>query len=203
MWFLTSLILAQNAGIKPLDLLFQDLECGPMCDAIEEVTQGHEDHRFSHVAIAIDAKFVIEAIGKEVAIEKMSTFLNRSVDNNKKPKVAIGKISSLDGIDRKNILTMALNKLGIPYDGLFQLGEDKLYCSELVYYSFKKEKPLFDLNKMTFKIRGDNAFYPVWVNYFKKLKSVIPEGEPGINPGSISRSELVEMSYPFGIISKN
>ena len=33
------------------DLLFQDMDCGPMCDAIEAVTQGAEGAKFSHIGI--------------------------------------------------------------------------------------------------------------------------------------------------------
>ena len=31
------------------DLLFQDLDCGPFCDAIEKVTEGYRGAQLSHV----------------------------------------------------------------------------------------------------------------------------------------------------------
>ncbi|MHC4724324.1 MAG: hypothetical protein ACYS9V_08765 [Planctomycetota bacterium] len=36
---------------KEGDLLFQDLDCGPLCDAIEKVTTGYQGSNFSHVGI--------------------------------------------------------------------------------------------------------------------------------------------------------
>jgi len=43
----------QNHGfvLQPGDLLFQDLDCGPLCDAIEKVTTGYQGANFSHVGI--------------------------------------------------------------------------------------------------------------------------------------------------------
>ena len=35
------------------DLLFQDCDCGAMCDAIESVTFGRNNARFSHIAIVV------------------------------------------------------------------------------------------------------------------------------------------------------
>ena len=201
-YLVATLLFADRGKIESADLLFQDLDCGPMCDAIEEVTQGHNGHHFSHVAIALDAKNAVEAIGKEVSIVKIADFLQRTLDKNQKPKVAVGKIPFLSKEDRQRILKYTLGKLKTPYDDVFSLGEEKLYCSELVYFAYQKDKPLFTLNKMTFKKPGENNFYPVWVNYFKNLKVIIPEGELGINPGSISRDRQVIMTYPFGEISR-
>lgn len=181
------------------DLLFQDLNCGPMCDAIAEVTEGHDGHRFSHVAIALDEKQAIEAIGKEVSVVRISDFLKRSKDQSDRPKVAVGKLD-LSKNEREKILRSAVEKLLTPYDIYFDLGNDKLYCSELVYFTYEKgvpEKPIFKLNKMTFKKKNQDVFFPVWEKYFAKLNTPIPEGDLGINPGAISRSEFVKMTYPF------
>ena len=77
------------------DLLFQDLDGSPLCDAIEAVTQGVEGARFSHVGIvtlgADGAPAVIEAYEK-VTITPLATFLARSRDEKGRPKVVVGRL---------------------------------------------------------------------------------------------------------------
>ena len=38
--------------IKTGDLLFQNLDCGSLCDAIETVTEGYNAQKFSHIGLA-------------------------------------------------------------------------------------------------------------------------------------------------------
>ena len=83
-----------------------------------------------------------------------------------------------------------------PYDNEFLLENGKLYCSELLYQSFKeanKQNDFFSLEPMTFKDPSTKAYFPAWVNYFKQLKTDIPEGKHGINPGLISRSDKIRI----------
>ena len=86
--------------------------------------------------------------------------------------------------------------LGKPYDYAFLLNNDQYYCSELLYESFKVAnhgKPVFELEPMTFVDPKTKTYYPVWVDYYHALHIRIPEGKPGLNPGSISRSEKLEL----------
>ena len=36
-----------------------------------------------------------------------------------------------------------------------------------------------------------------WVEYYKELNHEIPEGELGLNPGGMSRSEGIDIIYMF------
>ena len=66
--------------IQEGDLLFQDLDCGPLCDAIEAVTVGAKGNKYSHCALAIrknDSIKVIEAIGSAVTVTDLNAFLGR------------------------------------------------------------------------------------------------------------------------------
>ena len=36
------------------DILFQDLDSSPLCDAIEKVTPGYNDYNFSHIGIVVE-----------------------------------------------------------------------------------------------------------------------------------------------------
>ena len=44
-----------------------------------------------------------------------------------------------------------------------------------------------------FKDPQTDAFFPAWVEYYEELGQKIPEGELGLNPGSISRSDKIEI----------
>jgi hypothetical protein len=50
---------------------------------------------------------------------------------------------------------------------------------------------------MTFNDPDTKAIFPVWADYFKKLSIAVPEGKPGLNPGSISRSDKIDIVYRY------
>ena len=81
------------------------------------------------------------------------------------------------------------------------MDNNSYYCSELIYLSFKAantNKDLFVLNPMTFKSPGSDHYFPVWKKYFDDLGVDVPEGMPGINPGGISRSEIIDIVHVYG-----
>ena len=60
----------ENFILHEGDLLFQDLDSSPLCDAIEKVTTGINNQDFSHVGICmiIDSDFyILEAFNFEVS----------------------------------------------------------------------------------------------------------------------------------------
>ena len=40
--------------LKKGDILFQDLDSSPLCDAIELVTKGYDNRNFSHIGIVVE-----------------------------------------------------------------------------------------------------------------------------------------------------
>lgn len=93
-------------------------------------------------------------------------------------------------------ITFALKQLDKPYDDEFLYNNGKYYCSELLYDAFafaNMGKPFFELQPMTFKQPQASTYFPVWIEYYKKLNIEIPEGKPGINPGGISRSAKIDI----------
>jgi len=190
---------------KPGDLLFQDLDGGPLCDAIEAVTEGVRGAKFSHVGIAARANdgqgIVIEAGGGGVKTTPLEQFLARSRDAKGRPKVLVGRLRP----ELAHLIPRALEEaaalLGKPYDKVFAVGNDSYYCSELVYEAFRRAnggRPAFELAPMTFKDPATGATMPTWVEYYRKLNAPIPEGQPGINPGGISRSPLLRIVHAYG-----
>lgn len=182
---------AQYPELKEGDLVFQDLDCGPLCDAIEAVTEGYNGRDFSHVAIIIKHKkrlVGIEAIGNQVNIISIDSLMSRCPMKN---KFLVMRLQNEYAHLQTKISKEALKFIGKKYDDRFIMNNDSLYCSELVYEVYNranKNDEIFHLQSMTYKIPGSKEFFPVWIEYYKNLGSSIPEGLPGINPGLISRS---------------
>lgn len=191
-------IAAQNQyNIQPGDILFQDLDCGAACDAIEAVTEGVNGMDFSHCGIVAEvdgALKVVEAYGSVQAVS-IDDFLKRSKDAQGKPKVIIGRLKDGNMLALKSA-EISKQYIGKGYDKAFTLGDDNYYCSELVYECYKAandDTEVFPLNIMTFKQPGTEQFMPFWETYYKDLGTNIPEGEKGINPGAISRSNKLQI----------
>lgn len=188
----------QSYNIQQGDILFQDLDCGAPCDAIEKVTEGVAGMDFSHCGIVVDIDGqlkVVEAYGKVQAVS-IDDFLNRSKDPNGQPKVVIGRLKEGQKILAEKGAAISKSYLGKGYDKAFAMGDDSYYCSELVYECFKtanNNRTFFPLNTMTFKDPETGNYMPFWVDYYKELGMQIPEGEKGINPGAISRNSALEI----------
>ncbi len=185
-----------NIKLRDGDLVFQDLSCGPLCDAIEEVTVSYGNRRFSHLGMVViqqDSIFLLEAIGKSVQLTPMSLFGSRT-----KEKMLVGRVRKQFASVLPGALQFAEKQLGVPYDDEFLYQNGKYYCSELIYDAFKAgndNKDFFELQPMTFKQPGSDKFFPVWISYYANLGIPIPQGKPGINPGGISMSDRIEILY--------
>jgi hypothetical protein len=193
-------VLAQNSNygnLKDGDIIFQDLDCGPLCDAIEQVTYSYGGRHFSHLGLVScerDSIFVIEAIGTKVQKTTIDKFLART--NNEH---LIGRLKRRFLKLAKTSTLLAKEKIGMPYDDAFLYNNGKYYCSELIYDVFKQannNNSFFELAPMTFKMPNSESFFPVWVEYYKNLGLPIPESKLGINPGGISRSKKLKV-YKF------
>jgi len=187
------------------DLLFQDIDCGEMCTAIETVTFGWHGAKFSHVGIAVVDSVgnvqVLEAISKGVSLTPIDEFMKRSTDSTGKPKVIVGRLlPKYDDLSTKAV-NRALGYLGKPYDTVFAISNDAYYCSELVYFAFldSANAPLFELKPMTYNDPATKTLFPVWKSYFDAMNVAVPEGEPGLNPGGISQSDKIEIMHVYGM----
>jgi hypothetical protein len=192
---------AQPASYKlqPGDLLFQDIDCGGLCDAIEAVTQGIDGRHFSHLGLVVfqhDSAFVVEAIGKDVHLTPAEKFIHRQADSTGKPKIVISRLKQEYRYLNEKAIRFALKQLHTPYDDEFLYNNGKYYCSELIYDAYKYangNRPFFQLFPMTFKDPATGETFPAWTDYYLKLKHPIPEGQPGCNPGGISTSDKIEI----------
>ena len=176
------------------DLLFQDMDCGPLCDAIEAVTEGYKGSDFSHMGMIYhrnDTTYVIEAAGSAVRLSTLESFSK----NTQKPML-IGRLQKKYSKLIPTAINFALMQIGVPYDDEYVYDNGSYYCSELIYDAFKnanRGNPFFELSPMTYVQPGTEEFFPAWVQYYASIGKVIPEGEPGCNPGGLSMSDKIEI----------
>lgn len=184
---------SQKLTLKSGDLLFQSMNCGPLCEAINEVTSGYQGRDFSHLGLVYlknDSIYVIEAAGTEVKITPFETFKTYTTE-----KMYVGRLKRKYRALIPEAIAFALQQIGVPYDEEYVYNNGKYYCSELLYDAFlhANKKPFFELFPMTFKSQKSNEFFEVWAEYYKKLHMEIPEGKPGCNPGGISTSAKLKI----------
>ncbi|MDB9809226.1 YiiX/YebB-like N1pC/P60 family cysteine hydrolase [Flavobacteriales bacterium] len=191
----------QKFELQEGDLLFQDLDSSPLCDAIELVTPGYKDANFSHIGLVVldnDTLKVLEAIPPKVVLTDIKSFFNRSYDRSGSSKIIAGRLKDEFQNTIKDAIIYAKSKIGIKYDEAFLMNNESYYCSELIFEAFEKDS-IFKLKPMTFLHPETNDTLTVWKNYYSKLGVTIPQNEPGINPGIMSLSDKIEMIYFYGI----
>ena len=194
------------------DFLFQDLDSSPLCDAIEIVTPGYKGANLSHLGIVVelgdphcinpaynytDHIRILESIPQKVKTTRLDSFLNRSFDNNKKPKVIVGRLKTQYHHIIEDAISYLKNKIGSEYDDEFLMNNDSYYCSELIYEAFKQDS-IFELKPMTFLDPETKKPLETWKDYYLDLGIDIPENKPGINPGNMSLSNNIEIVHCYG-----
>lgn len=189
---------AQTAEVSPIsmlkdgDLIFQDMDCGPLCDAIEAVTEGYGGQDFSHMGMVYhrnDSLYIIEAAGSAVRLTTLEKF-----SKNTGKDMPVFRLKDKYRKLIPSAIGFSLKQLGVPYDDEYVYDNGSYYCSELIYDAFKAAnggKPFFELFPMTYKQPGTDEFFPAWLEYYQSIGKPIPEGLPGCNPGGMSTSDKI------------
>ena len=195
------------------DILFQDLDTSPLCNAIELVSSGYNGANFSHIGIIVelgdpfcqdpnynysDHIRILESLPDKVRTTSIDSFLNRSFDKNYNPKVIVGRLKPEYRHAIQNAISFSKQKLGMKYDHAFLMNNDSYYCSELIYKAFEKDS-IFKLEPMTFLHPQNHETLQTWKDYYAELQIEIPENELGINPGIMSLSKKIEIVHLYGI----
>lgn len=180
------------------DLLFQITPRSGFSEAIVQATAQGDSLRFSHVAIVAleDGKpYVLEASSRGgVARTEWTEFMERSQKINGRPGVVAMRVVS-EGFPLAQAVARAQSHIGEEYDWWFYPDNGKMYCSELVYESYRLPdgSPLFSAKPMNFR-DADGNMPAFWTELFARLGEPVPEGVPGTNPGDMAKdSSLVEV----------
>lgn len=177
------------------DLLFC---CTDSANAITAVTVGVDNYPIDHVAVVhrIGGEegplYAIEAVKPAVCL----TSLNKFICNN--ARVLVGRLNV--DYDVRASIRACLGLVGRPYDDLYLPGDSAVYCSELVQrcYVTHDGEPVFNTIPMSFHdATGQVTEY--WRQFYGQHGMSVPEGEPGTNPGELSRRPQVTIlgKYPI------
>lgn len=176
---------------------------------ITDVTDGVDGLGIDHIAVFSDGN-VIEAIPKYGVVENpLDSFLVRLSD---RESVLVGRI---EGLDVEESVTNARKFLGKSYDDIFMPSDSAIYCSELVQKSFVFKDGLkkrdHNVKEVDSKAIGSGTKHFVfgtipmsfhdstgnvtefWTKFYSARGLAVPEGEPGTNPGQLSRDPNVKI----------
>lgn len=186
-------ILVGSAACQSLrtgDLLFQVGRESDMGGAIAAATGECVPLPFTHVGIAVccaGADSVLEATSPDgVRMTALYEFLDKSARSDGRPVVVAMRLKDTTGIAAS--IARARSFMGQPYDYSFRPANGKMYCSELVWESYRRPDggPIFPARPMNFRA-ADGTMPQFWVELFEQLGEDIPEGLPGTNPAAMAQ----------------
>lgn len=191
-----SLIFALVCACSQSGVSLSDLRSGDLLfvvngdgNSITSVTDGVDGLGIDHVAIYSEGN-VIEAIPVKGVVEwPLDSLLARLTLND---AVLVGRVR---GVDPQCSVENAAKFVGLPYDDIFMPGDSAIYCSELVQVSYVSKKgsgPVFGTIPMSFH-DSTGRVTDFWTKFYAARGLVVPEGEPGSNPGQISRDQQVRI----------
>ena len=173
-----------------------------IAQAIVSVTEGVDLQQVSHVAIvckeADGTVYALEASGRHgVWLNPVDSFMVHSDHTAEgRPMVLVGRLKDTSAVAAS--VARAKTYLGRPYDFQYQPSDSALYCSELIHYSYLdgEGKYLFPQQPMSFHDHTGRVTL-FWKDYYRQWNMAVPEGEPGTNPGGISRSDQIDIIGKF------
>lgn len=145
-----------------------------------------------HVAIAtwVNGKlYALEAMDEGVVLTPYNRFSERTMS---KGGMLVGRLHDRSGVDQS--VSNAMEHLGKPYDDLYLIDTQEIYCSELVQLSYVngKGQRLFPLIHMSFH-DAQGRILDYWREHYAKHGMAVPEGALGTNPAQIANDPAVEI----------
>ena len=177
-------------NIKNGDLIFVGAQTEELSGAISRVTKISEKTNFDHVGLiekTSDSIFVLHAapMGGSQR-EEIHHFYTSQTE--KKNKIVIYRLRKEYQATIPNAITKAKTMLGKPYNWLYILNDDELYCSDFVERAFRNDE-VFELIPMNFKNKETGIIDDFWIDFYKKKGKEVPQDEPGTNPNQLASSE--------------
>ncbi len=198
---LTGCLLDSNLYVKDIsqfdfqegDILLQHIP-ESLCSVIADVTNS----QYSNCGIVVKnygQLYVLEAIGP---VEYTS--INRWINKGFHGKFTQIRVDELTADQVKNVLFEAEKFTGRPYDFEYNLDDDNLYCSELIYKAFRRGAGI-TLGKK--EALGSLNWKPNEMFIRRLSKGEIPLDREIITPDSLVKSSNVKIVYStFSSIKK-
>lgn len=145
-----------------------------------------------HVAIATwvdDKLYALEAIDEGVVLTPFNKFKGRTMS---KGGMLVGRLHDRSGIDQS--VSNAMEHLGKPYDDIYMIDTQEIYCSELVQLSYVngRGQRLFPLINMSFH-DSNGQILDYWRELYAKRGMAVPEGALGTNPAQIAHDPAIKL----------
>ena len=147
-----------------------------------------------HVAIATwvgEKLYALEAIDEGVVLTPYDKFAKRT---RSKGGMLVGRLRDRSGASQS--VSNAMEHIGKPYDYLYMIDTQEIYCSELVQLSYVngRGQRLFPLINMSFH-GSDGRILDYWREHYAKHNMAVPEGALGTNPAQIAHDPAVEILH--------
>ena len=186
------------------DLIFSFV--GAPENAISDVTEGFGGARVNHMGILTQTAFglfVLEAFPPEVRLTQFDVFARRAIGSDGSPRLMVGRLKA--GFENlvPRAMEYGIKRRNTPYDQLYLSGENALYCSELIVDMFRfanEGVPFFPEHPMSFRDNETGEVHPTWLSYYDYYGIEVPEGQPGSNPGDISKDNRIKIFHVEGDI---
>jgi Permuted papain-like amidase enzyme, YaeF/YiiX, C92 family len=173
------------------DLLFQSLPHNEVIDAIE----GASASPYSHCGVVVktDNEWkVLEAVGPV-----KETPLAQWISQGREGKFAVQRLKPKFRIHIPQMIEGARLYLGRPYDIQYELDDEKIYCSELIYKGWlhATRKPLGKLVKL-----GELNWQP-HETIIRRIAGGLPLDRPMITPRDLAAAPELDPILTFGLHS--
>ncbi|WP_225541198.1 YiiX/YebB-like N1pC/P60 family cysteine hydrolase [Empedobacter stercoris] len=183
----------EHVSIKNIqngDLIFVGALTEELSGAISRATKISDQTNFDHVGLiekTTDSIFVLHAapMGGSQR-EEIHHFYNAQTEKNN--QIVIYRLKKEYQSTIPNAIARAKTMLGKPYNWLYILNDDELYCSDFVERAFRDDK-VFELIPMNFKNKETGIIDDFWIDFYRKKGKEVPQDEPGTNPNQLATSE--------------
>ena len=177
-------------NIQNGDLIFVGAQTEELSGAINRVTKINDETNFDHVGLiekTTDSIFVLHAapMGGSQREEIHHFYTSQSEKNN---KIVIYRLKNEYQSTIPHAITKAKTMLGKPYNWLYILNDNELYCSDFIERAFRDDK-VFELIPMNFKNKETGIIDDFWIDFYRKKGKKVPQDEPGTNPNQLASSE--------------
>lgn len=150
---------------------------------------------FNHVGIIMEHDgrlMVLEATGGGVGFNELEDFYARG-----NYKYTVLRVKSEYEDSLPGVISQAMNYVGYEYDNSFDLSDEKIYCSELVYKAFEKGGGIEPgrLQKVK-EVIGVHKYNPILKGIAGNFVKNVSMEQEVIMPESIMKSVKFNIVYP-------